>query len=456
MMDIEELLKDITQKEPVDSPARLVNPDTELDNAITQQFAPDTEVRDYSLILRNALRDIHLGYDDEYAREYGVNLYPLDEGFVQAKEYLNQRNYDKAILIVKACIEEFAAWRENVREGIVAHLGSHYQREPFEILRAIAERAGVNKRKLYDYCATEMAKEKYYGTEMRARFHALLSVLAIAAKQSDFITLQDALFNTLEDKASDEAEEILRKKLIFYQKLHQYKKARQVVLNNIQIESFRKQLVEELIAGKNYPEAKKLILNFFANIAPQENRARPWSQDWDELLLRIAQKEKDIPAIRELSFTFIEHDFHEKYFVLYKSMFDATEWETELERLIVNYQNAATGFSEALADIYAAEQLTDRLLTYIEKYPSIVNLDRYYQIFVAEFPSRTLHLFRVTIDDYTEQHMGERYYGQVAEWLVRMSKIPGGKALAMKMVARYKVRYTKRKVMFKILQKYGF
>jgi hypothetical protein len=63
---------------------------------------------------------------------------------------------------------------------------------------------------------------------------------------------------------------------------------------NLQIESFRKEFAEKLIAENKFEEAKKLISEF----ASQNEKEGWWSiHSWNELRLQIAQKEKDIAEI---------------------------------------------------------------------------------------------------------------------------------------------------------------
>jgi hypothetical protein len=56
-----------------------------------------------------------------------------------------------------------------------------------------------------------------------------------------------------------------------------------------------------------------------------------------EYLLQIAQGEKDIPALRSISYSFIKDSFREKHYRIYKSSFSAVEWPEQFEKLLQHY-----------------------------------------------------------------------------------------------------------------------
>ncbi|MDR0669356.1 MAG: hypothetical protein LBF95_04665, partial [Treponema sp.] len=134
-------------------------------------------------------------------------------------------------------------------------------------------------------------------------FNDLLMTLSATVNPEAFIHLQRELLDQIQDKSSRTAEKILSRIIDFYKSLHKPKTAWNYVEENIQIDTFRRMVVEKRIKQKKFAEAKKLIHDV---IDTQPDRRH--SDDWDDYLLRIAQAENDIPAIRSISWSFITNN----------------------------------------------------------------------------------------------------------------------------------------------------
>ncbi|MEI6423930.1 MAG: hypothetical protein WCP55_17070 [Lentisphaerota bacterium] len=163
----------------------------------------------------------------------------------------------------------------------------------------------INSNELFQYCITEVSKKKYAGTYIYDGFNNLLKELAGTDNANEFIALQDTILKNITDKSSYEAEKIIRRKIEFYNNNNQNEIAWQLVAENLQIESFRKQVVEQKISDKKFSEAKKLISDFLSS----RHSGKFFNHGvWNDLILNIAQKESDIPIIRKISFGFIENN----------------------------------------------------------------------------------------------------------------------------------------------------
>jgi hypothetical protein len=207
-------------------------------------------------------------------------------------------------------------------------------------------------------------------------------------------------------------------------------------------------VVEKRIKQKKFTEAKKLICDY---IDTKQNRYR--SDTWDDYLLQIARAEKDIPAIRSVSYSFIKNSFNEQYYRIYKSAFDAGEWEEEFEKLLQHYESEKNLWDDPAADLLTAEGKTERLMEYIEKKLSLEKMEKYHNFFVNAFPEKTLELFRTALDRYAAENTGRSYYEHIIEVFRKMKKIPGGGAIVADMKARYLVMYKNRRAMIEILNR---
>jgi hypothetical protein len=450
--DVEYLLKKLTHEELYHFTARLIKYNPDLTNAVFLEFSEKigNEKGDkYVAIIREGLADIELGERDYYDEdEFYIEV--LDQWSEKAEQYLTNKKPMEAVQIARACIEEFAYWlKETAGYNLIDWIPETYQSRPFEILEKAAADPQVNAKDIYDYCMSEMSRDRYSGLYMTDCFNNLLMTLSKEINPEAFIELQLRLLDHVQDKSSYEAEKILNRIVDFYHSCHQSEKAWNYLEENIQIDRFRMRVVEKRIKQKKFSEAKKLISDY---IDGNQNERR--SDTWDEFLLQIAQAEKDIPAIRGVSYSFIKDNFEEKHYRIYKSAFSPGEWPEKFEELLRHYSTQKRFWgSNPGADLLAAEGMTERLLEYIGDKLSIENIENYHRFFAAAFPEKTLALFRKAVNNYAENNTGRTYYEHIVGVFEIMKKIPGGGAVTADMKAQYLVKYKNRRAMVEILNR---
>jgi hypothetical protein len=113
---VAELLRDVSHKELYDFIVRQAENNTVLAKAIALAFSSRLSGGGrnvYSAILRDAFEKIDLEDHDIY--DYDGNLYvePLDQWTDKIEEFIEQNNYNEAVNLCKACIEEFPAWLDD-------------------------------------------------------------------------------------------------------------------------------------------------------------------------------------------------------------------------------------------------------------------------------------------------------------------------------------------------------
>jgi hypothetical protein len=446
---IEGLLKDVSAEKLREFIISQAKYNGELYNALFLEFAANTNTKGnkYSSIIQKALASVDYDEEDYYSEEY-LDIEILDQWLDKAQDYFRLKKYDEAILICKACIEEYSQWLHDADDSASDIFSNEYQSIPFEIIEEAAKHA--NKKKLFDYCLSEMKKKKYSDTYFYDQFHELLGSLAVTVNPDAFIALQDELRKGVEDMTSNDAENIIQRKIDFYKRLRQPAKAWALMEENIQIESFREKVVKEKIAQKDFEAAKKLINDFIDEQVKDKNSYI--DDSWYEMLLDIAQKEKDIPAIKKLAYIFIDDHFEKKYFDIYKAAFSPAEWADEREKLLKQYDKKY--FSNSAADLLAAEKDQEHLLQYIEKHLSAEELVDYYKNFASAYPEKTIEMFQKVIVNYAEQNTGRTHYQYLLSLLKKLSRIKGGKNVAAELAAGFRTRYKNRRAMMEILDGY--
>jgi hypothetical protein len=450
----EELLKKLSREELYNFIARMIQNNPDLSNAVLLEFSDRIDSPNgkngnkYVSIIRRGLAATHFNEEDYYEDEMGPQVDILDQWFQRAWQYLKEKKIRDAVLISRACIEEYASWLEQLEGELSEYMDEGYQSEPFEILEKAAADPGTDPKELYDYCMAEMAKKKYAGLDMLDGFNRVLMKVSARVDPEGFIALQYKLLEEIEDKSSYRAKKILTRIVDFYTGRRQAKKAWQCIEDNMQIESFRAKAVEMRIAKKDFAGAKKIIRDYLDG---EGKRGRPGK--WEDYLLRIAKEEQDTRALRDLSFSFIKDEFEEKYYRIYKSSFDAAEWPGAFEKLFRLYETNKKFWGSPAADLLAAEGKAERLMDLIEEKLTLEILERYYQYFVSAFSEKTLVMFRRALDSYTEQYTGRTYYEHIVAVFRTMKKIPGGAAVVKDMTERYGAVYKNRPAMMEILNR---
>jgi hypothetical protein len=448
-ISVGDLLKKLTREELYDFMVRLAKNNPDLTNAVFLEFSEKVENKGgnkYAPLIQKGLENVELDKDGYYD-EMEIDIDVLDEWAEKAGQFLKKENPREAVLIAQAYIEEFASWLQKTSD-VVDYIGETYQFQPFEILEKAARDTQINIKDLHDYCMAEVSKKKYAGLYMADCFNDLLMTLSAKVNPEAFIKLQQNLLDKVQDKSSYEAEKILGRIVEFYTNCREPKKAWQYVEENIQIESFRRKVVEKRIKQKKFVEAKKIIHDY---IDTKQNKYR--SNEWDDYLLQVARAEKDIPATRGISYSFIKDNFNEQYYRIYKSTFDAGEWEGEFENLLGQYEKEKGLWSDPAADLLSAEGKTERLLEHIGKNLSLEKLEKYYASFATAFSEKTLALFQKALDQYAKNNTGRDHYEHIIRVFKKMKKIPGGAAVAADIKTRYLVTYKNRRAMVEILNR---
>ena len=447
-INVDELLKNISVDELRGFIGKKIKYDTELKKSFLLEFSHLLKTNDsecenpYSSIISDALEEIDFDYEDYYYNDCDIEIDVLDQWFDKARENVKQKNYREAILICKACIEEYAEWFSKVDSNVKDYIEESYSSDSFEILSEIIAQTNVYSKELFDYCKSEMNKEKYDYYE-KSEFHDLLAQLAETVNPDEFLMIQDNLLKEVSDKSSLEAKRILQRKINFYNETGSSEKAWEIIENNIQIADFRKHIVDKYIFEKRFHEAKKLINDFLSSNSSGYNR------DWYKLLLRIAEKENDIPAIRQVSYIFIDSSFDEDYCRIYKSTFSEKEWLEQVDILLKHYNKNKSYFNRSVADLLVFENRKEQLFDYLKKFLTLELLETYH----THLPSaeQTIALFRKNIDKYANDNTGRNFYEYIARLFEKMLKVEGGKQAVIEMISNYKTLYKNRKAMIEIM-----
>lgn len=411
------------------------------------------EAKTLNIILKSELDKIHFDMEELYS-EYDdcPEIDILDEWLNLATEHSHKKEFEEAIDIAKACLEEYAAWKENIEDEVLEYLNPDYIQLPFEIFKSASLEDIKLADELFEYCYKEHIKEKYADTELFDEFQDFMAAVAKTEQQKKkFIELQEDLLEDIDDKNSKSTEDIITRVINFYQIHNQHEQANELMEDNLQFFKFRKLILEDKIKAKEFDKAKKLINEAFT-ITDNQSHIR----QLEELLLSIGQMENDLPTIRSICFKFIERNYYDNYFGIYRNTFTKEEWMKQKEILINNYQNTNKGFVDSIAKVLVAEKESERLFQYVAKYFSLSKLEEYHIYFHKQFPFETLQLFQKAIIKYANDNTGRGQYEYIVQLFNKMCKIQDGEVMARMISNQFKLTYKTRRAMLEILYKAGY
>jgi len=410
------------------------------------------EVVDYHSLVRNTIQATCYEMDDIYYDNY-FGIDGLDEWLSKAEDFAQEGNYSNAVTIAKACIEELAEWVVGNENGIgfLNYMPEDYTDIPLTILDDAKDAGYLKAEELLDYFQTEIKKSKYKSSGLYHSLECEMLNLTKEISPETYLKIRQEEFEQLDDKTSYYAKNTLDAIIDYYKEHNEEEKAWSVVNDNIQIDSFREQVVLKRIEERKFKEAKRLVNEYIDNRMKTGYSTR--SDKWDGYLLTIAQKEEKPNDIRAAAKVLIYGSFDSMVYKTYKSTFETDEWPVEMEKLIKHYCKSF-GFSYNAANLLVKENLIERLLKYMEQGNSPEVLEKYYKYTAKDFPDRTIALFRKTIDSRL-RNTGREVYVHVISLFEDLLNIPGGKKEVLERIAHYKAVYKNRRAMVEIFDTFS-
>jgi hypothetical protein len=273
------------------------------------------------------------------------------------------------------------------------------------------------KKELFELCL------KYHNTDGMDINNWDLDILDVAGELVSDQIEKERLFGFLDQKDktaswhhTNELTAQIRQKVIG--RLEGSAAAASYIKSMLHLPGIRKQFVEKYIRKKNYSKAKELcekgiILD------------KKWPgivDDWNEFLLAIAEKEKDIPEILRLAMLLFIGKFNSKQFYpVLKKYTPPEKWRQTVEFLIQEL-NKEHG-DEYITWIYIQEGLFDRLLSYVQANPHAMNIERFEQYLKPLYIDEIKDLYEKTIRRYASRASNRKAYSECCRLLRKMKKL---------------------------------
>jgi hypothetical protein len=252
-------------------------------------------------------------------------------------------------------------------------------------------------------------------------------------------------------------EDILKRKISLLIAMGRKDDASQIVEDNLRIESFRLQRIQESIDQSAFGAAKELIRG--SKLADRQKGVFYESSKWDHLLLDIALRENDVRNIRLLALRLYQSEHQLRYYRIIKDTYPPAEWKAQREKIIDSIRSDRYFSMEgikSLAVIFEEEQDWPRLLKLVQKNASLHFAESYYDLLKEKYPEELL--------DITKKHCAgmrsttwERNITATSQATIRkIQSLPRGNETAKSLAIEFKVKYRQRKNLVNALNKLVF
>lgn len=200
-------------------------------------------------------------------------------------------------------------------------------------------------------------------------------------------------------------------------------------LNNKEYENALQVLDESLFLDKESPELTAEYSEKKKEIYLLQNNQEAYiHQLWDLLLVH---KPGDLKLFLEL-----------------KKQYPKDIWEREREKIF----NALPPHIPA-EELYFEEKMYDKLLDIIIRAPGLSLIKKYGEILKIEYPEELLEKYKTELNQMVVCARGRKKYREIADLLLELRTIEGGKSMADSIIAEWKKKYKTRTAMLDEIKK---
>ena len=206
----------------------------------------------------------------------------------------------------------------------------------------------------------------------------------------------------------------------------------------IHLPLIRKQFIEKYMKEKNYSKAKELCEKGII----MDQKHAGIVNDWQEYLLTIAEKEKNIPEVLRLAtLLFLEKFNSKEFYPIIKKYTPLHEWPQTVEFLTRELDKEQG--DEYLTWIYVQEGMLDRLLAFVKENPHPFNIEKFETNLKSMYPEELKDLYEKAVRNYASHASDRRAYKECCRLLRRMKKL-GDKKRVDALIHEFAITYKKR------------
>ena len=425
--------------------------DSSFRNMFIASFAHQNESESKEIYLKQ-IRTIlnkaadRYGFIDWSGMNYVGNV--VAELLKTAQKHFANHNYKSCIFICLAVMEQMTAALQYSDDSNGEVSGSI--NDAYDILYNItSENIDEGTRKLlFDYFVSAFEEEIYYDWDWH--FGMLELAVRILTDDNEAQRIVSQLDKKQFSDYGQETAQNIRLQIII--KTKGEKEAEKYLEQNISNSDFRSKVITNAIQNKNYDKA---ILIAKEGIKQNEKDKPGLLKDWYNLLLIIAQKQKDKDKVVEYArWLFVDnHSGEQDYYKILKDNVPPDKWTEFVEDILREVREENRSFSSYfISDIYIKECWWDRLLEMVKKNPSLTNISQYEKYLSKDYAVEITELYEEEIIKSLARSSDRNHYAEVCRYLRRMIKL-GARDKVNSMVEKFKKEYARRPALLDELKK---
>lgn len=372
----------------------------------------------------------------------------VDELLDSAKKQINRGNYQNALAICLAVLEEMLE-PLNTADDSNGDISGCID-EAFYVLSEMATTCNSTaiRRQIFDFCSDKFDKGVFEGWDWH---NGLLSLAAqLAETDDDFDRFMALAEKKQKSEYSNEEVQLIKYGLLLDRKGETV--ANQFLEQNMDNPKFRRMAIEKALEQKNYARAIKLAEDGVkTDMKDKPGLAKEW-YDW---LLKIAQAQNDTPKIIEYARYLLIDNFRNEqdYYQILKENVKPEEWETVINSIVHEIKTKRRWYdTELVGNIYIREEKWDKLWEMVKENPGLSVIERYETCLSKHYSEEMTDLYASQILDYLEHNMGRDQYQTACRYIRRMIKL-GGKAKADQLITQLRTLYARRPALMQELDR---
>jgi hypothetical protein len=452
---VDDTLIGLSHEELVELLTELAREDRQIANLILARFSNEgSDKKAYIRLVKDALNmgKGQYGFIDYYGS--GRAARGVRSVLQRADVDMKRGQVSDAVPVYQAVIETVVpaiahADDSNGALGDCIHLG-------LEGLSAASKQLPPDEQhELFNYCLTEAPHERYSGwdwgwdlaqiaadmvTTEEQRKH-LYSVLdRMAAPQPG-----DAEYREWQSRFYYEQAEAI--KLTVIDRLDDDDARLAFLAEHVEIEQFREHMVRYYVVHRNLDEARRLCIEWLEQPAPHYRGYKPVFLD---LLLEIAQQEKQTDEIARLAEELFFDTGRFKYFDLLKETIPGDKWTEFRGQLIARADRSSRSY-ELAPEIYVREEMWRQLLNAMgDAYRNTI--EHYREHLEPRFPDEVSAIYERIVWKLMKEKAERKGYKEACKYIRRMKQL-GQDNRARALVEALRTKYSNRPALLDELSK---
>lgn len=374
----------------------------------------------------------------------------VQELLAQAEDHCARGLYAEALNIAQAIIEKLPPVM-NKAQGYEAPLRKMVEKA-MELLHQLSEKAlpPALREVLWHYCIEEFGRVTHRMHQFDDRFFKIMMVLSVGMRQ------QKQLLDWMEEHLERYAQEhrdpsnMVILQLQWAEKVSGKKAFFDMAGRYAHLQPVLQFVVERSLELNQSARARKVILNLLKTEKNREDAG-----EIEELLLRIALHEKDVPSVFLYARKRFLATLQDSYWQLLRTHTPENRLEV-FEQIVESLRKLPSSPQkwQAIAGIYASEERYEDLIDYLRRANSIELLAQFDHLLLPRYEEEVGQLYRILLLQYLKNHIGYRPSKRIRELLDHLVTV-GAPELAASLITLFKASYPERQSLMEELKLYG-